>query len=237
MNEVRLQRIREAERDYHEQIFEHHKLYQPGSWLSKPVPVLLKLLERLDTGRPLQVLDLGCGVGRNSIPIARKIQAGGGRVVCVDLLDQALKKLRQYAREHGTDAAIVTEQADIGEYPIPANTYDYIIAASSLEHAKSPEALKKVLRRMAEGTKPGGINAVIMNTNIQEWDQTTGRRRETFIEVVMPDEKALDVFRMNYAGWEELHVSEEPLELNITREDEPVLLKADCVTFAVRKKT
>ena len=46
------------------------------------------------------MLDLGSGVGRNSIPIAQKIKNASGTVTCVDLLDSALTKLQIYSKEH-----------------------------------------------------------------------------------------------------------------------------------------
>jgi ubiquinone/menaquinone biosynthesis C-methylase UbiE len=98
MNSVRLQRVRKAERDYHEKCFENYRLYQRGSWLHKPIQLVIDLMDSLDRHKPLQVLDLGCGVGRNSIPLARMVQSSGGRVRCVDLLDKALVKLRITAR-------------------------------------------------------------------------------------------------------------------------------------------
>jgi 2-polyprenyl-3-methyl-5-hydroxy-6-metoxy-1,4-benzoquinol methylase len=235
MNTARLQKIRKEERKYHEKCFENYKLYDKGSWLHKPVKLIMDLVSQLDGSKPIIILDLGCGVGRNSLPLARKLQYSGGRVVCVDLLDKALHKLKRYSQKYGVKDVIVTEQADIGDYRIPASEYDYIVAASSLEHCKSEDVLKKVLHTIAEGTKNGGINCIIMNTNIQEIDAATGDRRETLIEVVMAKEKVLDILRSNYEGWEELHLSDEPLELDIERDEQPVIMKADCLTFAVRK--
>jgi 2-polyprenyl-3-methyl-5-hydroxy-6-metoxy-1,4-benzoquinol methylase len=60
----------------------------------------------------LQVLDLGSGVGRNSIPIAQKIVNTGGTVTCVDLLDSALTTLQVYSKEHGVFEVIKAENCD-----------------------------------------------------------------------------------------------------------------------------
>ncbi|MBL2486581.1 class I SAM-dependent methyltransferase, partial [Klebsiella pneumoniae] len=84
----------------------------------------------------LQVLDLGSGVGRNSIPIAQKIQNTSGTVTCVDLLDSALTKLQTYSKEYGVINNIKTEQVAIENYYIQPDTYNYIIAVSSLEHVQ-----------------------------------------------------------------------------------------------------
>ncbi|MEC0228375.1 class I SAM-dependent methyltransferase [Paenibacillus alba] len=235
MNTARLQRIRQEEKQYHEACFEQHRLYAKGSWLDKPIPLVMQLIEKLDNERPLAFLDLGCGVGRNSIPLAQRLKPSIGRIHCVDLLDLALEKLQVYSHEFNVDPLISTEQADISSYEIPPDTYDYIVAASSLEHVKSEESFNKVLRRMAEGTKPGGINFIMMNTNIEEFDQRTGQKRETYIEVVMSQERALASLQAKYTGWERLHLSTTPMRLEITRQDVPILLQADSLMYAVKR--
>jgi methylase of polypeptide subunit release factors len=62
--------------------------------------VVLDNLTHIEKGN-IQVLDLGCGVGRNSIPIAQQIQAYKGKVHCIDLLPSAIKLLNQYADYYG----------------------------------------------------------------------------------------------------------------------------------------
>ncbi|SFL35885.1 Methyltransferase domain-containing protein [Paenibacillus sp. 1_12] len=232
---AQLQKIRKEEKEYHEQYFEDHKLYEEGTWLDEPVTIILDLADQVNIGQPMSILDLGCGVGRNSIPLAQKVMAGDGRVICVDLLETALQKLNHYSKQYQVQDVIYTEQADISEYQIPEGKYDYIIAASSLEHCKSVHMLKKVLDSMVQGTKSGGINCIIMNTNIEEFDAKTLKPREALFEVNLDMEKALKLLRKHYEGWKELHISDESLELAIDRDDKPVLLKADSLTFAVRK--
>ncbi len=116
--------------------------------------------------KDLQILDLGSGVGRNSTPIAQKIMNSGGTVTCIDLLDSALMKLQVYRKEYGVFEYIKTEQAAIEDYYIAPNTYEYIVAVSSLEHVRSIDDFKKVLHTMKNGTKSGGINCLIVNSNI-----------------------------------------------------------------------
>ncbi|NHN33949.1 class I SAM-dependent methyltransferase [Paenibacillus agricola] len=232
---AQVEKIRKEEKQYHEQYYEDHKLYEEDSWLEEPVPLILDLADQVNIGQPMSILDLGCGVGRHSIPLAQKVQANDGRVVCVDLLDKALQKLIHYSGQYQVKNVIYTEQADISEYPIPEGKYDYIVAASSLEHARSRPKLKKVLDSMVNGTKGGGINCIIMNTNIEEYDAKSGKQQDALFEVNMSKDKVLKLLRQHYEGWEEIHVSDEPLELEIIREDKPVLLKADSLIFAARK--
>ena len=235
METARLQQIREEEKKDPEADFEQREVYEEGSWIDNPTPNIIELIARLSLNEPLAVLDLGCGVGRNSIPLAKLVQLGGGHVHCVDLLEVALDKLKEYSKEYTVDDVISTEQADIGQYRIPADAYDYIVVASTLEHVQSEEVLRRTLRGFAEGTKSGGMNYIDMNTNIEEYDLASGRRRDVLVEVVLSKEKALKLLRANYEGWEEVHLEDKPIELEIDRNGTPVLFKANCLTFAVRK--
>ncbi|EEL00551.1 hypothetical protein bcere0013_23470 [Bacillus cereus BDRD-ST26] len=148
----------------------------------------MDLMDYFEGKNNLQVLDLGSGVGRNSIPIAQKIQNASGTVTCVDLLDSALTKLQTYSKEYGVINNMKTEQAAIENYYIQRNTYDYIVAVSSLEHVQSEEDLKKVLHSMKEGTKSGGMNCLIINSNIQEIDLHTNEELDALIEINLPTE-------------------------------------------------
>ena len=82
----------------------------------------------------MNVLDLGCGIGRNSIPMAETLKNRNGRIVCVDLLESAIEKLNDYSKEYGVQQYIETVLSDIEHFDIIENEYDVIIAVSVLEH-------------------------------------------------------------------------------------------------------
>ena len=96
----RIQYIRQEEKKYHDLCYEQYKLFEIGSWLYKPVKTVMDLMDHFEGQNNLQVLDLGSGIGRNSIPIAQIIKNYNGTVTCVDLLDSALTKLQTYSKEH-----------------------------------------------------------------------------------------------------------------------------------------
>ncbi|PFK75225.1 MULTISPECIES: class I SAM-dependent methyltransferase [Bacillus cereus group] len=231
----RIDYIRQEEKKYHDLCYEQYKLFEIGSWLYKPVKIVMDLMDHFEGQNNLQVLDLGSGVGRNSIPIAQKLRNTSGTVTCVDLLNSALTKLQTYSKEHDVFEVIKTEQAAIENYHIDSNAYDYIVAVSSLEHVKSEEDFKNVLHSMKKGTKNGGINCLIINSNIQEIDLKTNEELEALIEINLPTEEIIRLLKSIYKGWKEVKVELKELAYNIVRNERHIQLKTNAITFVVQK--
>lgn len=230
----RIQHIRQKEKEYHEHCYANHKLFEEGSWLYKPVSDVIEMMNLFQGQQSVTALDLGCGVGRNSIPIAQRMKAG--KVVCVDLLSFALHRLRQYSDDFHVVDRIQTVESTIEDYPITVNEYDYIVAVSSLEHVPSKTALEKVLHNMKIGTKDKGVNYIVINSSVEEIDVNTHVRLDPLFEVNLSTEEMLCMLRKIYKGWEELLVGVKPLEYQIVRDKQPVSLRTKAVTFCVRKK-
>jgi cyclopropane fatty-acyl-phospholipid synthase-like methyltransferase len=231
----RIKMIRDEERKYHEACYDNYKLFEAGSWLYKPVKTVMDTMSYFDSNDSLTVLDLGCGVGRNSIPIAERLKARSGKVVCVDLIKSALTKLLSYSTTYGVNEYIETRLSDIGEYVIQDKEFDYIIAVSALEHVESEDKFTQVLERMVRGTKDRGINCIIIGTNIEEFDILTGTELEPLMELNMTTNQAQERLSKAYAGWEVLYTTIKSLEFNIDRNERKVLLKSDCITYVVRR--
>ncbi|MBO1627078.1 class I SAM-dependent methyltransferase [Bacillus arachidis] len=231
----RIEFIRKEEKKYHDYCYDNYKLFEEGSWLHKPVKTVIDLISLFEGKDDLSVLDLGSGVGRNSIPLAQAIKENGGTVVCVDLLDSALQKLNQYSEEYEVKEVIQTEKADIGNYDIKPNNFDFIVAVSSLEHVQSEEVFGKVVQRMADGTKYNGINYIIVNSEVEEIDMDTNKKLDALMEINIPTEEMMNKLRQIYDGWELLNIIVKPLEYKIFRNEKSVLLKTNAITYAVRK--
>ncbi|MEB9303881.1 class I SAM-dependent methyltransferase, partial [Bacillus cereus] len=215
----RIDYIRQEEKKYHGLCYEQYKLFEIGSWLYKPVKTVMDLMGHFEGQNNLQVLDLGSGIGRNSIPIAQKIRNTSSTVTCVELLNSALTKLQTYSKEHDVFEVIKTEQAAIENYHIDSNAYDYIVAVSSLEHIKSEEDFKNVLHSMKKVTKNGGINCLIINSNIQEIDLKTNEELEALIEINLSTEELIRLLKNIYKGWKEVKVEIKELAYNIVRNE------------------
>lgn len=228
--------IRKEEKKYRDFCYENYKLFEEGSWLYKPVKTVIDLLPILEGKTNPKVLDLGSGVGRNSIPIAQEIKNKNGKVVCVDLLDSALDKLKLYSEEYEVEEVIKTIKADIGHYEVAKNEYDLIVAVSTLEHVESEDIFENVIQKMASGTKSEGINCIIVNSEVEEIDIETDENLDAMMEVNIKTEDMLNKLRAIYDGWEIVNQLVKPLEYKIVRDERDVLLKTNAITFVVRKK-
>jgi cyclopropane fatty-acyl-phospholipid synthase-like methyltransferase len=233
----RIAYIRQQEAAYHEACYSKHALFEPGSWLHKPVKTVLEGLELLHDREGLRVLDLGSGVGRNAIPIARTISARGGVVVCVDLLQSALEHLVRYSEEHGVKHCIESRLADIDRFEIGESEYDYSIAVSTLEHVGSEERFKRKLGELARGTRPGGAVCLIIGSNHREVETESGRDLDPLFEVLLPTERLQALISHTYRGWivKRFHVS--PQAFDIERDGKAVKLYSDVVTFLAQKES
>lgn len=70
----RLASIRESKRKSHTEIYSNEKLYHTDSWLQRPIKTVKEIVTFFDGYETLRVLDLGCGVGRNSIFAAERLK-------------------------------------------------------------------------------------------------------------------------------------------------------------------
>lgn len=231
----RIEYIRNEEKKYHDYCYENYTLFEKGSWLYKPVKTVMDLLPLFENKQNLNFLDLGCGVGRNSIPMAEAIRDKNGNVICVDLLDSALSKLKQYSKEYNLEETILPVKADIGYYQIEPDKYDFIVAVSALEHVHSEAVFENVVQQMAGGTKVTGLNCLIVNSEMEEIDIETNKKLDALMEINLSTEKMMNKLSCIYVGWEVIQENVKPLEYTITRNGKPLLLKTHAITYVVKK--
>jgi len=73
----RIYKIRESEKLSHTKIYSDEDLYNTDSWLKKPIKTVRDMVPILSGRDGVRVLDLGCGIGRNSIYIAQSFKDKG----------------------------------------------------------------------------------------------------------------------------------------------------------------
>jgi 2-polyprenyl-3-methyl-5-hydroxy-6-metoxy-1,4-benzoquinol methylase len=236
MNQANFDEAREAEESYHSKLYNENEILEPGTWMSKPIPIVMEMLDRLLQHKDhINVLDLGCGAGRNAIPLALRLKGTKSKVVGVDLLEEAINKLRDNAKEYEVSEIIHVEKGDVEHSAISKNDYDYILACGCLEHVSSEEAFVEVLKRMKLATRIGGIHCIAMNTNVQEVAQESGRELNALIELNLPTEKAFAMLEKVYEGWNVLDQKRVLLSIEEEKYDTPSEFRSHSITFVVQR--
>lgn len=234
--ENRLDTVRRAEAFSHTQAYNNLKLFQPGSWLAKPVKTVMDLMPCFQSCESFCGLDLGCGVGRNCIPVLQAIPHIPRYMDCVDILPLAIGKLRENAAAYGLSCQIHGIVCPVDQYPIQQNRYDLILAVSVLEHLDSPDTLKTKLLEIRNGLRPGGIACLIVNTSVKETDLTTGTPLRPQFEINLPAADMTSLLEDTFAGMQLLKHSCIHYQYDTDRESGNVRLDTDVVTYVVRKR-
>jgi len=232
---TRIKSIREKEKKYHESCYENNELFSKGSWLYKPVKTVMDEFSKLNNYTTLKVLDLGCGVGRNSIPMAKELTHEKSKVVCVDLLDLAISKLNTYSKYHGVDHKIESVCSSIEDFHIKENSYDYIVSISALEHVSDKSIFLEKLNEIAKGTKVGGINCFVFNSSVKEVVKETGLVIDPQFEINMSEKEMYDILDDVYKDWSIEKRQSNAYRFDIDRDGIEVDLNSQCITYVVKK--
>lgn len=120
---------------------ERHPAYEGGAPVDSHVA---EIAARLAPGR---AVDLGCGIGQNSIWLARQ----GWEVTAVDIATNAVAGTRDAASAAGVDVSVV--EADVRTWD-PDRRYDLVISTYALP-ARGP-GRDAALRAAVDAVAPGG---------------------------------------------------------------------------------
>lgn len=233
----RLKEIRKAEAESHTEAYTNHTLFSAGSWLAKPVKTVLDLLPLFERCTEFRALDLGCGVGRNSIPVAQHLGRIPCRVDCVDILELAIEKLDENARQYGVAGSIQGIVSAIDDYEIEADSYDLIMAVSALEHIASRKAFEEKLIDIRNGVRIGGAVCLIVNSGVTEHDKATGEKMHPQFEVNLPTSEMQHLLEETFAEWKVMKHTVVHQKYDIPRQQRLAELETDVVTYVLRKET
>jgi ubiquinone/menaquinone biosynthesis C-methylase UbiE len=137
-----------------------------AAWLRQHAPEL----------RPRRVLDIGCGLGLNTLPLATAFPDA-----TVHAIDVAAPMLR-YAHARATSLGVtnvVWEQMNAESMDFPTASFDLVIAAT-FWHETSPVAFRRILREIRRVIAPNGLhlsleqppyrNMPAYDAFIRDWD-------------------------------------------------------------------
>lgn len=112
----------------------------------------------VESGKPLQVLDLACGTGDFSIAIARAIDKYGGHVTGVDLSQGMLDVMKKKVLKHGLSHCISMETGDGEALRFENDSFDRVTVAFGIRNFENRE---KGIEEMLRVLKPGGRLAIL----------------------------------------------------------------------------
>lgn len=235
MEENRLRQIRQSERKSHIEMYSNDELYKEGSWLRRPIKTVLELTPLFEEHEEINVLDLGCGVGRNCIYIAQHYHDKVCKIDCVDILDLAIEKLYANAEEYGVASNICGIVKPIEDYSIKESNYDLIMAVSSLEHVDSKETFVNKLYEIEKGVRKNGIVCFVLNSNVREFDKETGCEIPAQFEVNLATEELQTILNQVFSNWTKMKSTVEKQQYDIPRENVVSELNTSVVTFVAMK--
>lgn len=231
----RIQQIRESEKKSHIEMYSNEKLYKSDSWLKKPIKTIREITPLFKEYNKLNVLDLGCGVGRNSIYVAQEYKNIDCVVECVDILEIAIEKLNANAAEYQVSSNVRGIVKTIENYSIQADNYDLIIAVSALEHIDSKSSFVNKMVEIRDGVRKEGIVCLVINSEVREKDKVTGEELPAQFEVNLPTAELQKILNKEFEGWAILKSTVSNQQYDIPRENRISDLQSNVVTFVARK--
>ena len=157
------------------------------------------------------------------------------RVDCVDILELAIAKLNENAQRYGVADCIQGIVSAIDDYEIAADSYDFILAVSALEHIASQSAFEKKLCEIRAGLRRNGIACLIVNSGVVEHDKATGQKLPPQFEVNLSTSQMQDLLEKTFAGWQVIKHTIVHQKYDIPRENCIADLETDVITYVVRK--
>lgn len=119
-------------------------------WGVEPSDMCLKLLELMPPTKPLKVLDIGCGEGKDAVFLARC----GYSVSAFDLSDTGIEKTKRLAES--ANVFVDAFKADILDFRLEED-FD-ILFSSGVLHYIPPELRKEIIQNYQENTTSNGLN-------------------------------------------------------------------------------
>jgi SAM-dependent methyltransferase len=155
------------------------------------------------------VLELGCGTGRLSLPLAR----AGVPLVGIDrsepMLARAVARRARLRRTPGAVARVTFVRGDIRELPFRSGTFTMVLAPYGVLQSLTRERdLTATLNAVARVLAPGAVFGIDLVPDVPNWREyrdrvqmkgTVGGRRITLIESVRQDRRRrLTTFEQRY---------------------------------------
>lgn len=165
-------------------------------WGKQPGSLLIVLDEYCSDLTNMNVLDAGCGEGKNAIHLAR----AGAQVYAIDISEIAIAKvMKSYPYFEG----ITWGCADIRQVRMPKRGYDIVVAYGLLHCLAGRSEVQEVVMKLQDATKEGGFNVVcVFNDRRQDLSAHPG---------FSPTLLSHEYYQCLYDSWDLLHCTDTDL--------------------------
>jgi tellurite methyltransferase len=136
----------EQTRAQYDEMYSRESFY----WTVRPSAICFDVLKHLPPDRPLRLLDIGCGEGRNAVFFARN----GYQVHAFDISPVGIEKTRRLAAATGVH--VHAFQADLNKFRLH-ETYDILFSTGTL-HSSHPDVRAELFENYKAYTMDGGLN-------------------------------------------------------------------------------
>jgi 2-polyprenyl-3-methyl-5-hydroxy-6-metoxy-1,4-benzoquinol methylase len=130
----------------------------PCFWGREPGSLVNRLAYYLPDAKGLNILDAGCGEGKNAVYFGQQ----GANVRAVDVSELAIRNARSAWSDVGQ---IAWEVSDVRNLHLDDQAYDVIIAYGLLHCLESVEEISNIVYRLKRATKIGGYNIICAFNN------------------------------------------------------------------------
>jgi tellurite methyltransferase len=119
-------------------------------WTTRPSTTCFEVLRRMPPERPLKLLEIGCGEGRNAVFFARN----GYEVHAFDLSEKGVEKTKRFADQ--AQVVVHVFRADLNIFRL-TQTYDILFSTGTL-HSSHPSIREELFDNYKAFTAEGGLN-------------------------------------------------------------------------------
>lgn len=140
-------------------ISEYEERYKKAGyyWGITPSAMCFEVMKRLPPTRPLRLLDIACGEGKNAVFFARN----GYSVTAFDAAETGLEKAKKLARDIGVEINFF--RANMLDFRLESK-FDIIFCSGAL-HYIPPKLRAEILSNYKEHTADGGLHALNVFVN------------------------------------------------------------------------
>jgi len=135
-------------------------------------PIISEIYEFAKKWKPGLLLDIGSGIGSDSLPFAKN----GFDCICLDISGKMLKLAKKFEEKKRVKFILI--EGDCVQLPFKSNSFNYIISISCFHHLEKNhlQAFKEVKRVL----KPNGIGLITV------WNKEQERFKEKPKELKIP---------------------------------------------------